>query len=57
MSRPQAGIFLWLELPESIDIPRTVSPSNGRKILCMPGIFCSADKRFSHCLRIAACLS
>ena len=25
------------------------------KILCMPGILCSADKRFSHCLRIAAC--
>lgn len=21
----------------------------------MPGILCSADKRFSHCLRIAAC--
>ncbi|MNE52317.1 hypothetical protein D3C76_1539710 [compost metagenome] len=25
------------------------------KILCMPGVLCSADKRFSHCLRIAAC--
>lgn len=55
VSRPQAGFILWLELPESIDTLELFHQAMDEKILCMPGILCSADKRFSHCLRIAAC--
>lgn len=55
VSRPQAGFILWLELPTSIDTLELFHRGLEENILCMPGLLCSADKRFSNCLRMAAC--
>lgn len=55
VSHPHAGFILWLELPDSIDTLELFHHALEKKILCMPGVICSGDKRFSNCLRLAAC--
>lgn len=55
VSKPQAGFILWIELPQQIDTLVLFHRALDEHIVCMPGLLCSADKRFSHCLRLAVC--
>ncbi|MCS3429530.1 PLP-dependent aminotransferase family protein [Klebsiella sp. BIGb0407] len=55
VSRPQCGFILWLELPGDIDTLDLFHAALDEKIICMPGLLCSGNKAFSHCLRLAVC--
>lgn len=55
ISHPECGFILWLELPEDLDTLILFHSALDEKILCMPGLLCSANKAFSHCLRLAVC--
>lgn len=56
VSRPLGGFILWLELPGNTDTLELFHAALEEKILCMPGMLCSGSRRFSHCLRMAACI-
>ncbi|MBK0166804.1 PLP-dependent aminotransferase family protein [Klebsiella sp. S69] len=55
VSRPQCGFILWLELPRDVDTLDLFHAALDEKIICMPGLLCSGNKAFSHCLRLAVC--
>ena len=55
VSRPQCGFILWLELPDEVDTIDLFHAALDEKIICMPGLLCSGNKAFSHCLRLAVC--
>lgn len=55
VSRPQCGFILWIELPDNIDTLDLFHAALDEKIVCMPGLLCSGNKAFSHCLRLAVC--
>lgn len=55
ISHPECGFILWLELPEDVNTLTLFHSALDEKILCMPGLLCSANKAFSHCLRLSAC--
>lgn len=55
VSNPQAGFILWLELPEGCDTLALFHAALDEHILCMPGLICSGNKAYNHCLRLAVC--
>ncbi|CDG21409.1 Transcriptional regulator containing a DNA-binding HTH domain and an aminotransferase domain [Xenorhabdus poinarii G6] len=55
VSRPQCGFILWLELPKGLDTLLLFHSALDEKILCMPGLLCSGNQSFNHCLRLAVC--
>jgi DNA-binding transcriptional MocR family regulator len=52
MAVPQGGYFLWLELPETVDTLELYVQARERRISLAPGPLFSADRRFTHCLRL-----
>lgn len=56
VSRPQGGFILWIEMPEEVDALSLFHLALNEKIICMPGLLCSGNPAFSHCLRLAACV-
>lgn len=55
VSRPQGGFILWIELPQSIDALSLFYRALSENIICMPGLLCSGNPAFGHCLRLAVC--
>lgn len=56
VSRPQSGFILWLELPAQIDTLLLFHRALDDGIICMPGLLCSGNQAFNHCLRLAVCV-
>ena len=52
VTRPEGGYFLWLELPRQVDALVLHRLAASRNISVAPGHLFSADRRFSHCLRL-----
>lgn len=52
MAVPQGGYFLWLELPKTVDTLKLHVQARERRISLAPGSLFSADRRFTHCLRL-----
>lgn len=52
MAVPQGGYFLWLELPKTVDTLELHAQARERRISLAPGPLFSADRRFTHCLRL-----
>jgi DNA-binding transcriptional MocR family regulator len=52
VTRPEGGYFLWLELPRDVDALQLHRLSLSQRISIAPGHLFSADRRFSHCLRL-----
>ena len=52
VTRPEGGYFLWLELPAAIDALQLHRLALAQNISIAPGHLFSADRRFSHCIRI-----
>ncbi|MGQ5289273.1 aminotransferase-like domain-containing protein [Pectobacterium actinidiae] len=55
ISRPQGGFILWIEMPQGIDALSLFYRALSENIICMPGLLCSGNPAFSHCLRLAVC--
>jgi DNA-binding transcriptional MocR family regulator len=53
LSRPAGGFTLWLELPGQSDARTLLSKAMKAGIYFAPGDLFSADRRFSHCLRLS----
>ena len=52
VTRPEGGYFLWLELPRQVDALQLHRLALAQRISVAPGHLFSADRRFSHCLRL-----
>jgi len=52
VTRPAGGYFLWLELPAQVDALRLHELARLQGISCAPGVLFSADRRFTHHLRL-----
>ncbi|MDF3822734.1 PLP-dependent aminotransferase family protein [Leptospira sp. 96542] len=52
VTRPQGGYFLWLELPPPVDGLELHRRARERSISTAPGVLFSADRRFTHHLRL-----
>jgi len=52
VTRPEGGYFLWVELPGNIDALQLHRLALAQHISLAPGHLFSADRRFSHCLRL-----
>lgn len=52
VTRPEGGYFLWLELPESVDVLELQRRARAESISLAPGTLFSADARFRHHLRL-----
>lgn len=52
VTRPAGGYFLWLELPAQVDALRLHELARLQGISCAPGELFSADRRFTHHLRL-----
>lgn len=52
VTRPEGGYFLWLELPPQVDALQLHRLTLAQRISIAPGHLFSADRRFSHCLRL-----
>ena len=50
--RPSGGYFLWIELPPGTDALLLHQQALAQHISLAPGHLFSADRRFSHCVRI-----
>ncbi|MDC7702804.1 aminotransferase-like domain-containing protein [Vogesella indigofera] len=50
--RPQGGVVLWVECPETVDSTRLLQRALAEGISFAPGVAFSAAPRFGHCLRI-----
>lgn len=51
-TRPEGGYFIWLELPPSVDALALHHRARARSISTAPGALFSADRRFTHHLRL-----
>lgn len=51
---PEGGYFLWLELPRGIDALELHHRAMAAGISTAPGVLFSADRRFTHHLRLNA---
>lgn len=52
-TRPEGGLFVWLTLPESIDLQTFVKKALEKKVAVVPGTaFSPAESEISHCFRI-----
>jgi DNA-binding transcriptional MocR family regulator len=52
MAIPLGGYFLWLELPPAVDTLELHVQARKQRISLAPGPLFSADRRFTHCLRL-----
>ena len=52
VTRPLGGYFLWLELPPSVDALALHHQARVHSISTAPGVLFSADRRFTHHLRL-----
>lgn len=52
MTVPQGGYFVWLELPKGVDALAIHHRAMAQSISTAPGVLFSADRRFSHHLRL-----
>ena len=52
VTQPQGGYFLWLELPPRVDALQLHRLALAQSISIAPGHLFSADRRFSHCVRL-----
>ncbi|PXW97453.1 GntR family transcriptional regulator [Sphaerotilus hippei] len=52
VTRPAGGYFLWLELPAGVDALQLHRQAMARSISTAPGVLFSADRRFTHHLRL-----
>lgn len=54
VTQPRGGYFLWLELPPAIDALALHHRAMAQGISTAPGVLFSADRRFTHHLRLNA---
>ena len=52
VTRPLGGYFLWLELPPTVNALALHHRARARNISTAPGVLFSADRRFTHHLRL-----
>lgn len=52
VTRPAGGYFLWLELPPAVDALKLHQQAMAQGISTAPGVLFSADRRFTHHLRL-----
>ena len=52
VTRPEGGYFVWLEMPPQVDALQLHRLALAQRISVAPGHLFSADRRFSHCLRL-----
>jgi DNA-binding transcriptional MocR family regulator len=52
--RPQGGVVLWVECPETVDSTRLLQHALAEGISFAPGVAFSAAPRFGHCLRASS---
>ena len=52
VTRPEGGYFVWLELPATVDALALHHQARARSISTAPGVLFSADRRFTHHLRL-----
>lgn len=52
VTRPEGGYFVWVELPASVDALALHHRARARSISTAPGVLFSADRRFTHHLRL-----
>ncbi len=52
MTEPKGGYFVWLELPPSVDALAVHQQAMAHSISTAPGVLFSADRRFTHHLRL-----
>lgn len=52
LARPEGGYFLWVELPPQVDALQLHRLAVSHSISLAPGHLFSADRRFSHCVRL-----
>jgi DNA-binding transcriptional MocR family regulator len=52
VTQPRGGYFLWLELPPSVDALALHHRAMAQGISTAPGVLFSADRRFTHHLRL-----
>ena len=52
VTRPEGGYFVWLELPANVDALALHHRARARSISTAPGVLFSADRRFTHHLRL-----
>jgi DNA-binding transcriptional MocR family regulator len=52
VTQPQGGYFLWVELPPQVDALELHRLALAQRISLAPGHLFSADRRFSHCVRL-----
>ena len=52
-TRPEGGIFIWVELPEGIDTQKLLSESIEKKVAFVPGVAFMTDiNKPTSCLRL-----
>jgi 2-aminoadipate transaminase len=51
-TRPQGGLFIWAELPESIDTVRMLNKAVEQKIAYVPGTYFCTDGKHMNTLRL-----
>lgn len=52
-TRPEGGLFVWLTLPENIDLSTFVKKALEKKVAVVPGTaFSPSESEISHCFRI-----
>lgn len=52
VTRPQGGYFIWLELPPDVNALELHHRARAHRISTAPGVLFSADRRFTHHLRV-----
>ena len=52
VTRPLGGYFVWVELPASVDALALHHRAREEHISTAPGVLFSADRRFTHHLRL-----
>ena len=52
VTRPEGGYFVWVELPATVDALVLHHRARARSISTAPGVLFSADRRFTHHLRL-----
>lgn len=52
VTRPLGGYFVWLELPPGVDALALHHRARAHRISTAPGVLFSADRRFTHHLRL-----
>ena len=51
-TRPQGGLFIWVELPERINTVQLLSSAVERKVAYVPGTYFCADGGHMNTLRL-----